>query len=62
MRVTHTFVELEVPADLYDFVVQKMIEADYGHVFDVGVKPEVGKDCGPLDMHGIALTRADHKM
>lgn len=62
MRVTYTFVELEVPAELYDFVVQKMIEADYSHVFDVGVKPEVGKDCGPLDMHGIALIRAEHKI
>lgn len=57
IRSTYTFVELEVPKELYDFVVRAMIDADYSHVFDIGVKPEVGKDCGPIDMHGIALTR-----
>lgn len=55
--MTYTYVELEVPAEFYDFVVKAMIEAGYGHVFDVGVKPEVGKDCGPIDMRGLALTR-----
>jgi hypothetical protein len=57
LRSTHTFVELEVPAELYDFVTKAMIDADYGHVFEVGSKPEPGKDSGPIDMHGIALTR-----
>jgi hypothetical protein len=57
IRATHTYVELEAPPALYDFVVGKMIEAEYGHVFDGGVTPEAGKDCGPIDMHGLALTR-----
>lgn len=55
--MTYTFAQLAVPAELYDFVVQKMLDANYGHVFEVGVRPEVGKDCGRIDMHGLALTR-----
>jgi hypothetical protein len=57
MRTTHTFVELEVPAEFYDFVIKAMLDADYHHVFEVGTTPEPGKDSGPIDMHGIALTR-----
>jgi hypothetical protein len=57
LRSTHTFVELEVPAALYDFVARAMIDADYRHVFQGRATPEAGRDCGPIDMHGIALTR-----
>jgi hypothetical protein len=57
--MTYTFATLDVPPALYDFVVKKLYEAGYGHAFEVGVSPEPGKDCGPIDMHGIALTRAD---
>jgi hypothetical protein len=59
IRATHTYVELEAPPAPYDFVVAKMIEAEYGHVFDGGVTPEAGKDCGPIDMQGLALTRGE---
>jgi hypothetical protein len=55
--MTYTFAELDVPAEVYDLIAGKLIEAGYGHVFNVGVKPEAGKDCGPINMHGIALTR-----
>ena len=60
--MTYTFAELEVPAEVYDLIAAKLIEAGYGHVFDVGVRPEVGKDCGPIDMMGIALTRAPQQL
>lgn len=57
VRTTYTFATLDVPPALYDLVVQKLIEAGYDHAFEVGTLTIAGKDCGPIDMHGIALTR-----
>ena len=34
-----------------------MLDAEYHHVFEVGSSPEPGKDSGPIDLTGIALTR-----
>ncbi len=69
LRQTHTFAELEVPAELYDLVARKLLEASYRHCFEVDafhgrhdvtrerVLDGIGADVGPIDMHGIALTR-----
>lgn len=48
LRTTHTVVELEVPAELYDYVSGRLRDADYSHCFI---------DDGVIDMTGIALTR-----
>lgn len=43
---TYTFVTLEVPQSVYDFVAARLREASYGHAFGEG---------GIIDMHGIGL-------
>jgi len=60
MRATYMFVELEVPAEVYDLIARKLIEAEYAHCFEVGapIYGDTGaSDFGPIDMHGLALTR-----
>jgi hypothetical protein len=47
---THTYVTMDVPADLYDIVRAKLLAASYEHAID-------DKD-GLLIMQGIALTKA----
>ena len=48
LRVTHTFVTLEVSAAAYEEIRAKLAAADYDHCFMEG---------GEIDMHGIALVR-----
>lgn len=50
LRVTHTYALLEVSAAAHDEIAAKLREAGYDHVFG---------DKGEIDMHGIALTRAE---
>lgn len=45
-RVSHTFVHLEVPQEMYDYIAEKLRAAAYHHAF--------GSD-GAIDMRGIAL-------
>lgn len=49
LRQTRTYAVLEVPPRAYAFVREKLIEADYLHVFDKHDGREV------IDMHGIAI-------
>ena len=46
---TYTFVELEIPAEMYDWFRKTLAEAGYEHCF---------MDDGTIDMHGIGLIRA----
>lgn len=46
--MTHTFATLEVSAEAYDEIKFKLSAAGYEHAFQPG---------GPIDMHGLALTR-----
>jgi len=48
LRVTYTFVALEVSAAAYEEIRAKLEAADYGHCFT---------EAGEIDMHGIALVR-----
>lgn len=56
--MTHTYATLEVSAEAFDEIAEKLKVADYGHAFD---------DTGTtIDMHGIGLirgpsTRVDEK-
>lgn len=52
MRTTHTFVELEVSAAVYDEIAAKLREADYDHAF---IQERDGSVV--IDMHGIALKK-----
>lgn len=45
---THTYAELEVSADTYDEIAEKLRKAEYDHAF---------MDDGTIDMHGIGLTK-----
>lgn len=49
LRVTHTFVDLEVSQATYDEIAGKLREAGYDHAFIKG---------GAIDMHGIGLVVA----
>ncbi len=49
MRTTRTYVLLEVPKGMFDFVLDRMKEAGYEHaIIDKGGEVHI-------DMHGIAL-------
>lgn len=48
MRITHTFVELELSPTAYDEIATKLREAGYDHAFG---------DEGEIDMHGIVVTK-----
>lgn len=50
--MTHTYVELEVSAAVYDEVAKKLRDAKYDHCFQ--------KD-GAIDMHGLALVKPKAK-
>jgi hypothetical protein len=56
LRQTHTFAELELSAAAYDEIAAKLREAGYDHAFELGPSgvPYAG---GPIDMHGIGVTR-----
>lgn len=47
VRQTHTYVTMDVPAELRALVRQKLLDAGYDHAVD--------DKAGELDMHGIAL-------
>lgn len=51
IRSTYTVVELEVPAEFYALVRDRLLAAGYTHAID--------DDERTLDMRGIALTHAD---
>jgi hypothetical protein len=57
IRQTHTYAEFELSKAAYDEIATKLLAAGYGHAFEIGAMIEVGKDCGPIDMHGIGVTR-----
>lgn len=48
LNVTHTYVLMELPPDVYALIEQRLREAGYTHA--------IGED-GELDMHGIALSK-----
>ncbi|KKN36065.1 hypothetical protein LCGC14_0777600 [marine sediment metagenome] len=50
--MTHTYVELEVSAAVFDEIRGRMLAAGYDHVFSEG---------RAIDMHGIALIRGKRK-
>ncbi len=53
IRQTHTYAELEVSAEAYAEIAEKLLKAGYDHVFEfsgVGIENR-----GAIDMHGIAL-------
>lgn len=50
-RSTRTYAEMEVPADLYTIVREKLIAAGYEHAID--------DQTGALDMAGIALVSSE---
>jgi hypothetical protein len=49
LRQTHTYVTMDVPAEFYDMVRQRLLDAGHDH--------SVNDADGELDMHGIALTK-----
>lgn len=49
---THTFVTMDVPAEVYDIIRAKFIEAGYDHVIMNEDQPDEA-----LDMTGIAITK-----
>lgn len=53
LKQTHTYVELEVSAATYGEIAEKLVEADYNHVFERSGKGIVNR--GAIDMHGLAL-------
>jgi hypothetical protein len=50
LRVTHTYVTLDVSPAAYDEIAGLLRAAGYDHAFN---------DKGEIDMHGIALTKGD---
>ncbi len=50
LNVTHTYATLAVSAAAYDEIRQKLEDAEYQHAF---------MDDGAIDMHGIAIVKAD---
>jgi hypothetical protein len=50
VRSTYTFVELELSPGAYDEIAHKLKAAAYDHCFG---------ERGAIDMHGLAVTRAD---
>lgn len=55
MRSTYTFAKLEVSQQAYDEIREKLVEAGYEHAFGLDDDVEL------MDMHGIALVRAQLK-
>lgn len=55
LRQTHTFAELELSPAAYDEIAEKIREAGYA-----GVKFVEGPG-GPIDMHGIGVTRGEEE-
>ena len=51
--MTHTYVELEVSAAVYDEIAMKLKNAGYAHVF-------LDND-QVMDMHGIALKKEEQR-
>lgn len=50
-RSTHTFVTLSISKEAYEEIKQKLLAADYNHVFVYDFN-----DNEAIDMHGIGLT------
>jgi hypothetical protein len=53
LKQTYTYVELELSPAAYNEISSKLVEAGYGHAFQIG--HEHGD---AIDMHGIAVTMA----
>lgn len=48
--MTRTYVLMELPEAMYDFIKQQMLDANYGHAINAA---------GELDMYGIALVKGE---
>lgn len=48
--MTHTYVTFDIPAEWYDSIKARLIDAGYGHTMN---------QAGDIDMSGIALTRGE---